>query len=81
MTGVYKTRSEVYRTCAKWLGYRPDEILMVACHNFDLMAARETGYRSAFVERPSEWGLAGPQNPAHDIVVRDFGQLAQRLGA
>jgi 2-haloacid dehalogenase len=85
MIGVYKTRPEAYRTCAKWLGYRPDEMLMVACHNFDLMAARETGYRSAFVERPTEWGAAGPPdpvpNPAHDIVVRDFGELARRLGA
>jgi 2-haloacid dehalogenase len=85
MIGVYKTRPEAYRTCAKWLGYRPDELLMVACHNFDLMAARETGYRSAFVERPAEWGPAGPPdpvpNPAHDIVVPDFGELARRLGA
>lgn len=85
MIGIYKTRPEAYRTCARWLGYRPDELLMVACHNFDLMAARETGYRSAFVERPAEWGPAGPPdpipNPAHDIVVQDFGELAYRLGA
>jgi 2-haloacid dehalogenase len=85
MIGTYKTRPEAYRTCAKWLGYRPGELLMVACHNFDLMAAREAGYRSAFVERPAEWGPAGPPdpipNPAHDIVTKDFGDLAQRLGA
>ena len=29
---------------------------MVACHNFDLMAARAVGYHSAFVRRPMEWG-------------------------
>ena len=85
MIGIYKTRPEAYLTCARWLGYRPEEILMVACHNFDLMGARKVGYRSAFVERPSEWGLAGPPdpvpNPAHDIVVADFGELAERLGA
>ncbi len=85
MIGVYKTSPDAYRTCAKWLGHRPDEMLMVACHNFDLMAARETGYRSAFVQRPAEWGQAGPPdptpNPAHDIVVSDFGALAERLGA
>ena len=85
MIGIYKTRPEAYLTCARWLGCRPEEILMVACHNFDLMAAREVGYRSAFVARPSEWGLAGPPdpvpNPAHDIVVPDFGGLAERLGA
>jgi 2-haloacid dehalogenase len=84
MIGSYKPNLEAYATCAKWLGYRPDEILMVACHNFDLLAARKVGYRSAFVRRPDEWGAAGPPDPApdasHDIVVDDFGQLADRLG-
>lgn len=85
MVGFYKTRPEAYRTCAKWLGRRPDELLMVACHNFDLLAAREVGYRSAFVKRPAEWGGAGPPdptpNPAHDIVAQDFAELVQRVGA
>jgi 2-haloacid dehalogenase len=84
MIGSYKPNPEAYSTCAKWLGYRPDEILMVACHNFDLLAARKAGYRSAFVRRPEEWGTAGPPDPtpdsSHDIVVDDFGQLADRLG-
>ncbi len=84
MIGTYKPRAEAYRTCAKWLGCRPDELLIVACHNFDLNAAREVGYRSAFVHRPGEWGPAGPPdpvpNPAHDLVVEDFEELARRFG-
>jgi 2-haloacid dehalogenase len=84
MIGSYKPNPDAYSTCSKWLGYRPDEILMVACHNFDLLAARKVGYRSAFVRRPEEWGAAGPPDPtpdsSHDIVVDDFGQLADRLG-
>ena len=84
MIGSYKPNPEAYITCAKWLGYRPEEIVMVACHNFDLLAARKTGYRSAFVRRPDEWGTAGPPDPqpdpAHDIVVDTFGELADRLG-
>lgn len=84
MIGSYKPNPEAYITCAKWLGYRPEEIVMVACHNFDLLAARKTGYRSAFVRRPDEWGTAGPPDPrpdpSHDIVVDDFGQLADRFG-
>jgi 2-haloacid dehalogenase len=84
MIGSYKPNPEAYATCARWLGYRPEEIVMVACHNFDLLAARKVGYRSAFVRRPDEWGAAGPPDPepdaAHDIVVDDFGQLAERLG-
>jgi 2-haloacid dehalogenase len=85
MIGIYKTRPEAYQTCAKWLGHQPGELVMVACHDSDLMAAREAGYRTAFVARPAEWGAADPPdqipNPAHDIVVTDFGQLATRFGA
>jgi 2-haloacid dehalogenase len=58
---------------------------MVACHNFDLDAARDEFYRTAFVRRPDEWGPGGPPdpnpNPATDLVVADFGELAERLGA
>jgi 2-haloacid dehalogenase len=83
MIGAYKPRAEAYHTCARWLGHRPDELLMVACHNFDLNAARDAGYRTAFVHRPDEWGPAGPPdpvpNPAHDLVVQDFEELAQQL--
>ena len=85
MIGVYKTRPRAYLTAAKWLGIDPDEIMMVACHNFDLNAARDCGYRSAFVRRPDEWGPAGPPDPtphpAHDIVASDFPDLARQLGA
>ena len=84
MIGSYKPNPRGLHTCARWLGFGPEEILMVACHNFDLLAARAVGYRSAFVRRPDEWGAAGPPDPtpdaAHDIVVDDFGQLADRLG-
>ena len=60
MSGIYKPRPEAYQTAAKWLALAPHEILMVACHNFDLMAARAVGYHSAFVRRPMEWGPSGP---------------------
>lgn len=85
MIGVYKTKPEAYLTTAKWLQLRPPEILMVACHNFDLNAAKGVGYKTAFVRRPLEWGPGGPPdptpNPAHDIVVDTFPELAARLGA
>ena len=84
-TTVYKTRPEAYRTAAKWLALDPAEIMMVACHNFDLDAARACGYQTAFVRRPDEWGASGPPdpnpNPACTIVVDSFTQLAKALGA
>jgi 2-haloacid dehalogenase len=84
MLGVYKTHPAAYRTAAGLLGLKPREIVMVACHNFDLLAARAEGYRSAFVRRPTEWGSTGPPDPtpdpAHDIVTDDVDQLATLLG-
>jgi 2-haloacid dehalogenase len=85
MFGIYKTRPEAYQRAAKLLQLRPGEILMVACHNFDLNAALACGYQTAFVKRPTEWGPAGPPdpvpNPAHTMVVDTFPELAERLGA
>jgi 2-haloacid dehalogenase len=85
MIGMYKTRPEAYMTAAKWLQLDPSEILMVACHNFDLNAALGCGYKTAFVKRPNEWGPGGPPdpvpNPAHTMVLDDFPELATRLGA
>ncbi|MDQ2802183.1 MAG: HAD-IA family hydrolase, partial [Pseudomonadota bacterium] len=85
MLDVYKPRPEAYRKAAKLLQLAPEQILMVACHNFDLDAARGVGFRTAFVRRPDEWGPAGPPdptpNPANDIIVSGFPELADRLGA
>ncbi|MFN0162864.1 MAG: haloacid dehalogenase type II [Burkholderiales bacterium] len=85
MIGLYKVRPEAYLTAAKWLQLDPAEILMVACHNFDLDAARGCGFQTAFVRRPDEWGPAGPPdpnpNPACTYVVDGFPELAEKLGA
>ena len=85
MLDVYKTQPEAYRRAARLLQLRPDEILMVACHNFDLLAARGEGYRTAFVRRPEEWGAAGPPDPSPDpsidLVVADFPALANALAS
>ncbi len=85
MIGSYKTNPEAYTTCARWLGYQPDEILMVAAHDVDLLAARAVGFKSAFVRRPEEWGaevspLGSDPDPSHDIVVDNFTDLATELG-
>ena len=85
MLRVYKPLHDSYRRAAKFLAVEPREILMVACHNFDLDAARREGFRTVFVRRPDEWGPAGPPdpvpNPACDLVVDGFAELAEQLGA
>jgi 2-haloacid dehalogenase len=83
MIGVYKPHAQAYQTAARWMALEPAQILMVACHNFDLNAAQDAGFRTAFVRRPEEWGPAGPPDPnpnrAYDVVVDGFAELGQRL--
>lgn len=82
--GKYKVLPDAYETAARWLQLEPAACCMVACHNFDLDAARRVGFRTAFVRRPGEWGAEGPPdpepNPAHDIAAGDFPELARALG-
>ncbi len=84
MIDAYKLLPIAYQTAARWLQLEPSQCLMVACHNFDLDAAKTQGFRTAFVHRPDEWGAAGPPdltpNSAHDIIVDDFPGLARALG-
>lgn len=85
MLGVYKPQPDAYRRAAGLMQRAPGDILMVACHNFDLVAAQREGYRTAFVRRPDEWGDAGPPDPEPrpeiDLVVPGFDALAAALGA
>jgi 2-haloacid dehalogenase len=77
--GKYKTLPESYLGAARFLQLDPSECCMVACHNFDLDAARASGFKTAFVKRPDEWGPAGPPdpeaNPACDYVADTFPEL------
>jgi 2-haloacid dehalogenase len=82
--GKYKVLPESYQTAAKYLQLKPSEICMVACHNFDLDAAKAVGFKTAFVKRPDEWGPEGSPdpdpNPIHDIVADSFPDMARQLG-
>ena len=82
--GKYKTLPESYQATAKFLQLDPQAICMVACHNFDLDAARAVGFKSAFVRRPQEWGEDSPPDPIphphHDIIVDSFPEMASKLG-
>ena len=83
--GKYKVLPEAYQTAAKFLQLEPGQCCMVACHNFDLDAAKASGFKTAFIRRPDEWGAEGPPdptpNPHHDIIVDSFPELARQLGA
>ena len=83
MIGTYKPHAITYETAARWLNLPPAQILMVACHNFDLNAAHTAGMRTAFVRRPDEWGPEGPPDPnpnmAYDFIEDGFAGLCRAL--
>ncbi len=79
----YKLLPESYLTVSRHLQIQPGECMMVACHNFDLDAARRVGFKTAFVKRSDEWGEQGPPdpipNPEHDLIADDFPDLLIKL--
>jgi 2-haloacid dehalogenase len=78
---VYKPEAQVYLTGARLLGLEPSQVLMVAAHPVDLGGARSAGLRTAFVDRPLEYGSGSPprEDPDADISVKDLNELAARL--
>jgi 2-haloacid dehalogenase len=81
----YKPQPEAYLTTAALLGLRPEQCMMVAAHNGDLVSASRCGLRTAFVSRPTEHGPTQTTGfraeHAFDVVARDFVDLADKLGA
>jgi 2-haloacid dehalogenase len=78
---AYKPAPEVYLMAARLLRLEPAEVMLVAAHPGDLAAARHAGLRSAFVDRPLEYGPGSParEDPDADESVGDLTQLAARL--
>ncbi len=75
--GVFKPHPAVYRAAAAELGAEPQRIMMVSAHSFDILGARASGYRGAYVDRyglPYEVSPYGP-----DLWVSDFDELAEEL--
>jgi len=78
-----KPRPEVYRTAISLLGLGPEDVMMVAAHNYDLVAARAEGMATAFVPRPLEFGSGQRTDlkaeSGWDIIAENFEDLAARL--
>ena len=64
---------------------RPEQVMMVAAHQSDLLAAQKVGLKTAFVPRPLEGGAGNAPDPtpdpSFDYVASDFVNLASQLGA
>ncbi|MGH6943859.1 MAG: haloacid dehalogenase type II, partial [Geminicoccaceae bacterium] len=82
---AYKPLPEAYLGSAALLDLRPDQCMMVAAHNDDLVAAGACGFRTAFIARPDEYGRDQTKDfrAEHDfdLIASGFLDLAERLGS
>ena len=74
---AYKPEPEAYLASCRMLDLAPAEVLMVAAHNGDLVAAHDCGLQTAFVARPTERDLVA--DPVVDLTAEDFEDLATKL--
>ena len=74
---AYKPEPEAYLASCRMLDLAPAEVLMVAAHNGDLVAAHDCGLQTAFVARPTERDLVA--DPVVDLTADDFEDLATKL--
>ena len=80
---AYKPDPRTYQMAINLLGLHSHEVMMVAAHHEDLLAAQAQGMQAAFVPRPLEHGPHNipdlTPNPAFQIVATDFMDLAHQL--
>jgi 2-haloacid dehalogenase len=84
VVGHYKPVPAAYTEACDRLGLAPEQVLMTAAHNGDLLAARACGLGTAFVARPTEYGPGQSKDfrAEHDFdyIAEDFEDLAGLLG-
>ena len=75
----YKPEHEVYHACCRALRLSPNEVMMVAAHNDDLLAAQNAGLMTAFIPRVAEYGEHQDRDfeatGDWDVVVGEIGEL------
>ena len=81
---TYKPRPEAYERACDALGLTTANCMMVAAHNDDLLAARNTGMKTAFIVRDTEHGPHQTKDlkpeSDWDICAKNFLELADKLG-
>ena len=76
----YKPHPDSYLKSVSALGLQSNEVMMVAAHNSDLVAARECGLMTAFIARPTEHGAGQTidlePSDDWDVIISKIGDLA-----
>lgn len=80
----YKPDPETYLGVAEIFNVRPEEVMLVAAHKDDLLAAKDCGLQTAFIERPLEFGPHFLRKDLHreaftNYHAKDLNELATQL--
>jgi 2-haloacid dehalogenase len=82
---AYKPDPATYLGVARIFNLLPQKVMLVAAHHEDLAGARGCGLRTAYIERPLEFGAGQPKDvsPAedNDLHCANMVELASALGA
>ena len=80
----YKPDPETYLGVAETFDVRPEQVMLVAAHKDDLVAAKACGLQTAFIERPLEFGRNYARKDLHreeftNYHAKDLNDLATQL--
>lgn len=82
---AYKPDPATYLGVARVFDVAPEQVMLVAAHHDDLAGARRCGLRTAYIERPLEFGAAQPKDVSpraeNDLHCTSLLDLADQLGA
>ena len=80
----YKPHPDTYLGVARTFELEPEQVMLAAAHHGDLDHARNCGLRTAYIERPFEYGRDKPKPVApwelNDLHTRGIDDLATQLG-
>ena len=80
---AYKPDRESYLGVAEVYGVSAEKVMLVAAHQSDLNAARQYGLKTAYIERPFEYGADQVKDvsadKSNDFHATDFNNLADQL--
>ncbi len=80
---AYKPDPATYLGVASTFDLQAHQVMLCAAHHDDLAAARSCGLRTAYIERPFEFGTTQPKDvsrqPGNDLHASDIQALADLL--
>jgi len=83
--GYYKPSLQAYITAAHYVGIAPEEVMMIAAHESDLVAAKRAGLMTTHVKLPYEDDIfkiddTDDDDKKFDLMVSSFDELCDQLG-